>query len=288
MIEITLKGGLGNQLFQYALGRHLALIHNTTLELDVTNLARDPLRSYRLDSFNLPEKISIKGPPQANQNNIFSPFFAKFFTANRSREKFILNEKYFDFDPEILKCRDNIKLDGYWQSEKYFKGIEDIIKADLTLRLPLPNNLCEIKQKIQNTNSVSIHVRRGDYVSNPTTNAYHGVCSIEWYQDAVANILESITEPHFFVFSDDYEWAKSNIKLNAPTTYIEPSTNGNEAFDLILMSCCRHNIIANSSFSWWAAWLNRNSSKKVIAPKKWFLGAEHETNDLIPDVWARL
>lgn len=278
MIEITLKGGLGNQLFQYALGRHLSIINNTGLTLDISNLLADPMRNYRLDAFNLPNNIFIKK----------NGFLNKFISERILGRKKIISENGFDFNARILDCRDQTKLDGYWQTENYFKGIESVIRSDLTLKEALPSNLLALKEQIESSNSVSLHVRRGDYASNPATNAYHGLCPIEWYENSAMVMGEMVGKAHFYIFSDDELWAKANIKFNAPITYIPKGRDGEEAFDLTLMSYCKNNIIANSSFSWWGAWLNKNQSKKVIAPKKWFLGASHETKDLIPKGWIRL
>ena len=274
MIKINLKGGLGNQLFQYALGRHLAIIHKTSLMFDINSFTDDPLREYRLNAFN------IFGQPDKASLNPIRHFFRRKFGA--------IKENGFEFQPEILKTPDNSFLDGYWQSEKYFSAIQEIIRSDLTLINPIPQDLIPLKNKITSSNSVSIHVRRGDYDSNPTTTAFHGLCSIDWYKNAANEFTKTNEEFHFFIFSDDYDWVKENLRLDSPTTFIKPSANGDEAQDMYLMSLCKHNIIANSSFSWWAAWLNLNKSKKVIAPKRWFAQNTHNTSDLIPTEWIKL
>ena len=143
-------------------------------------------------------------------------------------------------------------------------------------------------QRIISTNAISIHVRRGDYVTNPTTTAFHGVCGVEWYANAAQLMETKISNPTYFVFSDDYEWAKSNLKFSAETIFVPPSPDGQEAHDMSVMSLCQHNIIANSSFSWWAAWLNPNPNKIVIAPQKWFASGPQKTDDLIPPSWLRI
>ena len=278
MIEITLKGGLGNQLFQYALGRHLSIINKTGLTLDITDLLADPMRNYRLDSFNIPSDICIKYYGLTN----------KILSALGLVNKQTIFENSFEFNRNILKCPMHIKLDGYWQTENYFKDIESVIRDDLTLKRTMPLNLLALKEQIESSNSVSLHVRRGDYASNPATNAYHGLCPLEWYINAAMVMSEMVGKAHFYIFTDDELWAKSNIKFNAPITFVPKGRDGEEAFDLTLMSCCKNNIIANSSFSWWGAWLNKNQSKRVIAPTKWFQGAAHQTKDLIPKEWIKL
>jgi len=136
-----------------------------------------------------------------------------------------------------------------------------------------------------NTNSVSIHFRRGDYVTNPLTSQHHGVCSNKYYQDAISLLKSKISQPHFFLFSDEPEWLKTNVSLQEPFRIID---NNPGYVDLYLMSNCKHNIIANSSFSWWGAWLNNNPDKIVIAPHKWFNEPGINTYDLIPETWIRL
>jgi hypothetical protein len=200
----------------------------------------------------------------------------------------IIKERAFSFDASVLNCSDQAYLDGFWQSEKYFSPIASIIREDFRLKTPITSQLQTITKEIAATESVSIHVRRGDYISNPTTASYHGSCSIQWYQEAAKLMEEKLIKPTFFVFSDDYEWAKENLRFNSTTFFIPPSPDGQECNDLHTMSLCKHNIIANSSFSWWGAWLNANPQKTVIAPKNWFIAGPKNTNDLIPSSWQRL
>jgi hypothetical protein len=285
---MNLKGGLGNQLFQYALGRHLSLKLNTKLALDTSSFESDPLRTFRLNSFKVCAEVipvrknSLETKILKGLRSSRNPFNKLF------QSKYSIRENDFPFDANILNTPDNYFLDGYWQSEKYFKAIEETIRSDLTLVNELPPALKTIESQIQSNTSVSIHVRRGDYANNPVTTAFHGLYSAQWYINATKKIKSYITDPHFFIFSDDYEWVKNNLILDDPCTYIQPSTDGKEAYDLYLMSQCKHNIIANSSFSWWAAWLNQNQNKKVIAPARWFVGGHSDTRDLIPDNWIRM
>ena len=274
MIKIKLKGGLGNQLFQYALGRHLSIIHDTRLAFDLSSLNSDPLRDYRLNVFN------ISGSPEKPFSNILKNIISP------ALENY--NEKFFQFDPDVLKIPNNSYLEGYWQTEKYFEAIKGIIKSDLSLACPISDRLRPLQDAMHATNSVSIHIRRGDYATNPTTTAFHGLCPVDWYLSAIGKIQERVDNINYFVFSDDYSWVTENIFPPGPTTYIQPSKSGKEAEDLYLMSQCKHNIIANSSFSWWGAWLNQNENKVVIAPQKWFVGAQLDTIDLIPSSWLRM
>lgn len=289
MIVMRLKGGLGNQLFQYALGRYLSISKNTALQLDISSYKSDTLREYRLASFCINASASDKLPFFATDGK--ARHLNQFIQAVRGvfyRPFEIIREKSFAFDPQIFNCSDQAYVDGFWQSEKYFLPIANTIREDLHLKTPIKGNLKNIAEQIQACNSVSIHVRRGDYVNNPTTSAYHGVCSAQWYHNATNQILQKVENPTFFVFSDDYEWAKKNLQFSSPAVYIKPSPDGEECIDMHVMSLCQHNIIANSSFSWWAAWLNRNPNKMVIAPQDWFVAGPKQTNDLIPPQWTRM
>ena len=286
---MRLKGGLGNQLFQYALGRHLSIIRNTPLQLDTSSYKTDTLREYRLDSFQINVRHSDKLPFFSTEgrarhlNSIIQGIRGIFYKSYQ-----IIKEKNFSFDATILDCSEDAYLDGFWQSEKYFSSIAQTIRKDLRLNNSIQGPLQEIAEQIQTTNSISIHVRRGDYVLNPTTTAYHGVCGIEWYESAVKLIKDKVNQPTFFIFSDDYAWAKENLQFQSPAVFITPSPEGQECNDMHVMSLCKHNIIANSSFSWWGAWLNANPEKIVIAPKNWFIAGPKNTQDLIPDSWFRV
>lgn len=289
MIVMRLKGGLGNQLFQYALGRQLSLIKNTALQLDSSSYKTDTLREYRLDSFQIAATHSNQLPFFATDGR--KRYLNRIIQAARgifTKPFQIIKEKDFSFDPTVFNCSDQAYLDGFWQSEKYFFSIGQTIRNDLRLKKPLEGDLRKIAEQIRENNSVSLHVRRGDYVSNPVTTAYHGVCGAEWYEAAAKLIEGKVSNLTFFVFSDDYEWAKENLKLNSPAVFIKPSPDGQECNDLHVMSLCKHNIIANSSFSWWGAWLNENPEKIVIAPKNWFAAGSSNTQDLIPKTWIRI
>ncbi|MCK4744844.1 alpha-1,2-fucosyltransferase, partial [Candidatus Parcubacteria bacterium] len=197
----------------------------------------------------------------------------------------ITKEQHSHFDSKILKLIGNIYLDGYWQSEKYFKNIENSIRKEFTLKNDLQLKAKKLLRKIKNTESISIHIRRNDYISHKPANQYHGVCHLSYYKKAINVIIKKIDDPHFFVFSDDIDWCKKNLKIKFPTIFVE----GNKDYeDLILMSKCKHNIIANSTFSWWGAWLNNNPNKIVIAPKKWFRKKSINTKDLIPKTWIKI
>jgi len=196
-------------------------------------------------------------------------------------------EPHFHYWPEINKAPRDCYLAGYWQSEKYFQDAEPIIREDFTFKIPMASRNEQIAEKIAQANAISLHVRRGDYVNNPHTKATHGICSPDYYRDAIGYMAKQIENPHFFIFSDDMPWVRSQMKLDFPCYYIEHNSGAESYNDMRLMSMCQHHIIANSSFSWWGAWLNPYPNKIVIAPRKWFAN-NSDTDDLIPPGWIRL
>lgn len=293
MIIVKLMGGLGNQMFQYAAARSLSWRHGTVLKLDLSFLegdqSGDTPRIYKLDHFYITaEKASRwEVSTMSGRGNAFLPTaFARFFQKNAA-DHANYREKSFHYDPQLLDQPDNVYLEGYWQSERYFTDIREVIRKDFTVKTPLTDKNRKLADEIQAVNSVSLHVRRGDYVMDEKTIAKHGVCSLEYYLRAEDRVAEIQADPHFFVFSDDPEWVADNLKLRHPARYV--SHNGSMAHeDLRLMSLCRHHVIANSSFSWWGAWLSTGTDKLVIAPDRWFNDPSINTRDLIPYEWQRL
>jgi len=291
MIIVKLIGGLGNQMFQYAAGRNLAIKNNTILKLDISGFKDYKLRNYDLGRFKILEDIAtsedLSGVIFPSDGSIHKVRkYLKIKIADVQHIQFI-KEQENDFQPEILTLGDSIYLDGYWQSEQYFSDIKDVIRKEFTVKgVPDPINESYLG-KIIDCESVSVHVRRGDYVSNPTTAQVHGFLGLEYYQMALDIILEKIDEPHFFVFSDDPDWAERNLKPDAPIAYIKH--NGAKNYeDLRLMSTCKHHIIANSSFSWWGAWLAPDENKTVIGPSRWFSDKDYNDQDRMPENWLRV
>jgi Glycosyl transferase family 11 len=202
-----------------------------------------------------------------------------------SRFKSYVVEPGFNYWPDIRGLLGDIYLDGYWQSEQYFAQYADKIREDFTFKLQLSNQNAVITKQISQENSVSLHVRRGDYVTN-SKNAFIGVCSLDYYQTAVEQIKMQVDKPVFFIFSDDINWVKDNLSLDDKAVLISHNLGSESYNDMRLMSLCSHNIIANSSFSWWGAWLNANPNKIVIAPKQWF-ASKLDDSDLVPSAWLR-
>ena len=293
MIIVKLIGGLGNQMFQYATARSLAEKHSTILKLDLTGFEAYKLHRYSLHCFHIWEYIathneikSIIGDSQNFTNRLKRKVTAKLGFSDGNQN--LIREKYFHFDPTILELKDNVLIDGFWQSEKYFADIPDILRREFDVKYKQDPDSKEFSELIQSNESISIHVRRADYVQNQVTNQVHGTCDRAYYDRCVNHIEARVSNPHFFIFSDEPEWARENLKLSHPTTIVDCNDPSRNYEDLRLMSQCQHNIIANSSFSWWGAWLNSNPNKIVCAPEKWFNDPTRDTKDLIPNVWIKL
>jgi len=293
MIIVKLIGGLGNQLFQYSVGRCLAERHQTVLKIDTSGFETYKLRQCSLSPFKI--KTMIASLDEINALTFKKkPFVYKlvtnFFNPSPKPLPSHIHEKDFHYNADVLTLPDNIYLDGYWQSEKYFIDIEQIIRKELSVKTPQRSKNRELAEEIKSCQSVSLHIRRGDYVSNEKTNQIHGTCSLAYYDRAIEKIRTALSKPHFFVFSDDPEWVHKNLKLDYLTTIVDHNNADSNYEDLRLMSQCKHNIIANSSFSWWGAWLNSNPDKIVVAPQRWFADEvkNMETADLVPVKWIRI
>lgn len=289
MIIVKLAGGLGNQMFQYATALALAIKNNTNLKIDLTTFYLDKYRKYELGYFKVSAptiypypKVIYRIAKKLLTNNINSkmPFFPPY-------GHHVLRERSFSFNPIILEKSTNVFLDGYWQSEKYFSNIKHHLQKEYLLKYPLNGKLNSLEKEIRENNSVSLHIRRGDYISNPKNRDIYIVCSTEYYRNAIEYISSRIKNPKYYVFSNDMNWAKENLSKINNITFVE--TYGAHAYEeLYLMSLCKHNIIANSTFSWWGAWLNTNSHKIVISPKKWFKDDNIDQKDLIPSSWNKI
>jgi len=284
MIIVKLYGGLGNQMFQYALGRNLALRNKTELKFDVTGLEQDKLRHYELDIFNISATIASKSEIMLIRKS--SRGINSRILRILSQHYFCIKQKDLYFDATIKGKKGDIYLDGYWQCENYFKNIRDIIVNDFIIKYNPDERNKSMLEKIDNSNSVCIHVRRGDYVYNKKTRKVHGTCSFEYYNNAVNIIGKKVRNPEFFIFSDDLQWTKANLKFEYPFIYVDINNTEKGYEDLRLMSRCKHFIIANSSFSWWAAWLSNNADKIICAPSRWFNSVDE--GDIVPKSWLRI
>jgi len=292
MLTTNLKGGLGNQMFQYATGRALAEKTGQTLLLDISGYSdpravnSDTPRTFDLGVFNI--KAEIATSKQIRQIKYPLGIFSKIL---RKINKKILRRYYRDYHPKLLKNlakKKNIYLDGFFQSQKNFKEIRQKLLEELSLKESGKNSIVqEFAEKIGNSNSISIHIRRGDYANDPKTKNYHGLIPLSYYEKAISTIKQKNENPVFYIFTDDISWAKENLKMEYQTIFV----SGNDFTpqqEIYLMSKCQHNIIANSSFSWWGAWLNTNPKKIIIAPKKWTKTTTKVHPNIVPKSWIKI
>ena len=271
MIIANLTGGLGNQMFEYAAGRALALQNSTNLKLHFTNALVSTKRVYSLDVFNVNAQIATDDEvklfryPTSRIGYAFKRVLQELKLYHNSH---IYSEKaWYTYDSGLLKCHDNVYIEGFWQNPRYFNAVAPQIRKDFTLKSK-PNiknkNLINVMGK---QNAVSIHIRRGDYVKKIRSGNYFPPLSVEYYRNAIIQIIKRVKNPTFYVFSDDIGWSIQNLNLKN-AVFIDH--NGNAPVeDLRLMSHCKHHIIANSAFSWWGSWLNPNEKKVIIGPNKW-------------------
>lgn len=296
MIITRLQGGMGNQMFQYALGRALSIKNGVPLGLDLTFLLdRTPIpnftnftfRNYDLDVFNIQANVVSKKdiPFLYRKHNLgifmrYIDYFRRKLISTPGKEK-----KVCSFDSSILELGVDAYLDGYWQSPKYFESITDIIRRDFTLKNKLPSHIENLKEVIKNENSLCVHVRRGDYVGN----SFHEIVGKDYYDKGIEKIKSLTKIDKIYVFSDDTKWCEENMKFEIPTIFVGEEYAGVKAEGhMALMSACRNFIIPNSSFAWWGAWLAPYKDKIVVVPKQWFVDESINSDDLIPEGWIRI
>jgi hypothetical protein len=293
MIIVKLMGGLGNQMFQYAAARSLALARNTTLKLDTSFLLDQTirenftLRKYELDAFILNANIA---KPEEIEKYFKRPVSSGGFDKllNRLSPHYNYFENQFNFNPEVLELPKNTYLDGYFQSEKYFIDYKYQIINYFNFRSMPDESNQKLINEISRANSVAIHIRRGDFVSNAAINQYHGLCSINYYLQGINYLKSKLKNLVFYVFSDEMNWVKLNFNQAIDLNFVEINGIENGSADLRLMTFCKHHIIANSSFSWWGAWLSQNPNKIIITPQKWFVSNERNYEDVVPESWIKL
>lgn len=287
-------GGMGNQMFQYAVGRHLAIKNNTDLKLDLSFLQdRRPrknfvFRDYDLDIFDV--KASLAEPLEIIPYNRFSGSRIRNlisrlrFKLLGSNYNVIEEVKVFELDQQTLTAPNNSYLIGYWQCFGYFSAIDDVIKKDFRITTSLSEEAAAMAEMIESTNSVCINVRRTDFLTSQ-----HGTCGHDYYEKGIEILSEKIGQLTIFVFSDDMDWCRDNLKFSQQTIYVGQECAGKK-FDnyLELMRRCKYFVIPNSTFAWWAAWLCDYRGKIVIAPKNWAAGDDFDVSCLLPSEWLRL
>jgi hypothetical protein len=275
-------------MFQYATGRSLALANGCELKLDTSAFDRHVIHSgYALGTFNIVAGVATP----AEVGNLAGSFYRIPRMVRRKlgmHTKSYFCEGGFAFDPALLERRPPLYIEGYWQSYKYFEKFEDQIRLELKPSRPPEGENLQLARSIAQKNSVSIHVRRGDYVSNPVASSVHGFVGLAYYELALARISREIDRPHFFVFSDDLPWARGNLSFPGDVTFVDHNSGLAAYEDMRLMSMCKHHVMANSSFSWWAAWLGWAQGKKVFYPANWFSTKSHDVSSLNPPSWIRV
>jgi hypothetical protein len=290
MIVVRLKGGLGNQMFQYALGRALERRRGDELRLDLTYLLGNAVfqwdvpRHYDLDVFQIQPAFAYI--PRLLRRASRSLGEAE---AVPKGQTFVV-EREFGFHPEILDLTaPNLYLDGYWQSESYFAAIAGEIREAFQFRMPLSSLGCETAQRMASVNSVCVDIRRCDYVAVESARNTQGFVGEDYYRHGVEWIKANVPDPQLFITSDDMPWCREHLKFDLPTTWLDQDLAGWKFSEkLQLMTMCKHFLISNSTFAWWAAWLGSHEGKLVAAPRRWFRKESISSKDLVPGSWMTL
>ena len=277
---VQIIGGLGNQMFQFAFYSGLKEKY-VNVKLDTSSFGAYTHNGFELDKVFHVEYLKASIRERIKLSYQGSEIWIRVLRKLLKRKKTEYVEPYLCFDENAISLSCDKYYIGYWQSYKYFTNIEAAIRGQFHFSKVLSDKNEFIKKQMQNSNSVSLHVRLGDYVNNP---AYSNICTSAYYNKAINIIQSKVSEPKFFVFSDDTVWCKDHLKI--PNCHIIDWNNKEESYwDMCLMTYCKHNIIANSSFSWWGAWLNTNPERIVIAPGKWINDDRVQVSDIIPSDW---
>ncbi len=288
MIYVRLLGGLGNQLFQYASARAVALRRGVGLGLDLRELGgRAAHITYGLNHFAIKAEVDPAGLPPTKAGN---PVGYALWRAGMWRGPRFLRERGLGVNPAVMAAEDGTYLHGYFQSETYFADVIDQIRAELTITTPpSAENAAWLARIAADAQAVSVHLRRGDYVSAAKGSATHGTCDEAYYRAGLARIAEATgMVPRAYVFSDDPGWAAANLSLGVETLVVGHNGPLQHYEDLRLMAACRHHVIANSTFSWWGGWLDHKADRIVIAPARWFASDDLVNPDILPADWIAL
>jgi hypothetical protein len=301
MILVRLRGGLGNQMFQYAAGMALALRHQVALKLDLYSYRRaGSTRKFELDKFDLPyvEATDHEIGRMVGWLRLSRLVNKLSFYALRHR---VYAQPHFHFDPKFLKLGPDKYLSGYFQSEKYFDSVEPaLLRKCFTPKVQPNESNRRYLEQMQHAEAVSMHVRRGDLASNQKYQTFYGTLSGDYYRRAVDQVKSKVNNPVFFIFSDDLPWCEEHLDFIPDKVFVDGNSGDNSYWDLYLMSRCKHHIIANSTFSWWGAWLNDNPNKIVIAPeqkyrKRFYTGLLssyparwYDDKDYLPENWIKI
>jgi len=285
MIIIRFIGGLGNQLFQYAFYKQLELrFPQIEVKADISEFEN----YYLHNGFELERVFDLKldkaTQKEINKLKTGRSFFDKVRRKISGYKHTHIFQQQFDYSFVI---KDNLYLDGYWQHLSFWKN--NVINPTdyLHFRIPPSAKNKKLIEELKNCNSVSIHIRRGDYLLPENAKVYVN-CSIDYYQRAISYFERKYPEINFYVFSNDIPWVKKSLRTNSPIEFIAHNTGINSFEDLRLMAQCKHNIIANSSFSWWGAYLNTSPNKEVVCPDLWWKDPNRKDDIYIPKTWKKI
>ena len=293
MIIVRLMGGLGNQMFQYAFGRALAHRNSTELKLDKSSFPERTAtdngyveRNYDLDVFAFEPTFATESEVALLSKRSRVMIVDRVMNKALGFKSTVVLEPHFHFSKAVAhETNGDRYLIGYWQSRKYFQEIEPVIRDEFQFREPMSQESAELLGRIRSVDSVCLNVRRGDFVVNP----FHGSFGVDYFHTADRMLKERLPAYEYFVFSDDIEWCRQHLSFDVPTTFVSHDYAGQKFQDYLrLMSGCKHFVIPNSSFAWWAVWFNDDAERVVIAPDRWFADPSYDTSDLIPEDWIRI
>ncbi len=289
MIVVRIHGGLGNQLFQYGAGLAASMKKGCELILDTSDYDSNSVRSFELNAFSIP---ALKHNDEAirkfkrKQQGFIGNFFWRI--EYRTRWKFVSESGLSAHNPHLFSTRRNLYLWGYWQSYKYFDDLKGNLKEHITLKNPAHNHHSDLLYQVISCESVAVHVRRGDYSATEANMNRYGLLTRTYYEKAMSIIARDFPDCVFFVFSDDPEWAARNLCSSNNIVIVSGRDTDSAIPDFQLMRMCKHFIIANSTFSWWAAYLGASDRSKIIAPEPWFSESTVDTRDVLPIHWQKL
>jgi len=286
VIISELTGGLGNQMFQYAFGYSQAKKLGVDFKYNFISHHGDTPRTFELDCFNISANQAT--PHDMRKFSTGAIIFSRMLGRFMKQKNLICNEQDDGIDLKDISKHQNCYLRGYWQSAKYFQKYEDDLGKEFSFKSELKGKNKILSRLIMAVNPVSVHIRRGDYVTNKKTKLFHGICDVDYYRKAMQLLKKKIPNPFFIFFSDDPHWVKLNLSCKDNCFYVDWNNGKKSYLDMQLMSMCNHNIIANSSFSWWGAWLNDNPRKIIITPRQWFRDASSNSSGLIPQQWLKI
>jgi hypothetical protein len=294
MNKILIYGGLGNQMFQYALKVAINQKGNKS-EILFSNF----FYNNHHNGFNIGRAFKLKLPFPLNfynflllngefiYKNKLSSFLLEKIISQYHKKKYssLYNEKKeFIYDKNVFQQTDSLLI-GIWQVELYFKNIREKINTEFVFKIPKDKKNKKLIDEIQSCNSVSIHIRRGDYLTAEWAKSHAVIKDKTYYINSINFINKTIENPHYYIFSDDIQWVKDNLKFSN-CTFVEHNKNHKAYIDMYLMSLCKHNIIANSTFSWWGAWLNKNENKVIIIPERWL--NSDACPGIFPEDWIKI